>query len=152
MILALSLSPETMTLVLLYINTALYHNVNGSNNKLKSCLSVELTLHMFGKHSSSVDYFCDLCVFFQGRRLIHHITEFKSGSSIDCDDVNCINKESSVEENENFQLCEDFFISNLLYHTFLEPREKVIFNYYVIAARVPKLWENGMIMGVYLMR
>ena len=93
--------------------------------------------------------------FFQGRRLIHHITEFKSGSSIDCDDVNCINKESSVEENENFQLCEDFFISNLLYHTFLEPREKVIFNYCVISARVPKFfwkWESGVIMGIYLIR
>lgn len=71
-------------------------------------------------------YVIIIVCFLQGRRLIHHITGFKSGNSIDCDDVICINKDSSVEENENFQLCEDFFISNLLYHTFLEPREKVI--------------------------
>ena len=65
------------------------------------------------------------CYIIQGRRLIHQLTGFQTRNNIDCDEDLCLNKESSVEESENFQLCEDFFVSNLLYHTFLEPREKV---------------------------
>ena len=30
------------------------------------------------------------------------------------------------EEEENFQICEDFFTSNMLYHSFLDPREKTV--------------------------
>ena len=64
--------------------------------------------------------------FSQGRRLIHQVTGFQRKSSIGSDVDVFLNRESSVEESENFQLCEDFFVSNLLYHTYLDPREKVI--------------------------
>ena len=54
------------------------------------------------------------------------MTGFQRKSSIGSDVDVFLNRESSVEESENFQLCEDFFVSNLLYHTYLDPREKVI--------------------------
>ena len=63
--------------------------------------------------------------------MITQITGFQTNNATDCDEAIYFNQETSVEESDNFQLCEDFFVSNLLYHTFLDPREKVCVCYFI---------------------